>query len=208
MSKLINAIIFFMLFIPSFAFSSGPGPDGNKGHLNRLLHNSNVISYLSLSEEQATTAQAISNEIIESRRIDFEIAMSIEERSDRAHNISFIFIDTDKLTFEKLSEVLSKEQYSRLKQIDVQTFGVRSFRRPDVIDYLMLTDDQKTSILDIANQAGRQLAEISRSQQLSTDEKSIMLNSVRLNALESAKLILDQYQIIKWDLLTGSYFSI
>lgn len=206
----IQTIFVFLsaMCVSGLAFSAGPGPDGNRGHLNRLLHNQNVITYLGLSNEQVHAAQSISNDVIEQHRENFDIAMAVEDRSERVQQVAQIFVTTNTITFDRLKNILSAEEHQRLKQIDIQTFGVRSFRRPEIISHLDLTQAQQEDLLVLAGDAGKQLAEISRSKTLSTDEKTTLARDIRSSALLTARQYLDETQLLKWDLLTGAEFSL
>ncbi len=171
-----------------------PGPDGNRGHLNRLLHDPAVVAYLGLTDEQARAAQAVSDAVIESHRAAFETALKPETKAERVPLVKDVFISVNAETFE------------RLEQIEMQTFGVRAFGRPAVVEYLDLTASQRERLDKIGNAMGDRLSGIHRSSDLSAAEKKEATGKIRLEAISQARQAVSAEQWVKWELLTGAEF--
>jgi hypothetical protein len=205
--SLIVAVIVLLVGTASLpAYSAAPGPDGNRGHLNRLLHNEKVMDHLGLTEKQSSKAQAISDEVVENHRAAFENALQPETMAERVPLVARVFRSVNADTFERLEDVLSEAQHKRLKQIEIQTFGVRAFGRPSVIEYLDITPPQQQDLNAVGDEMGRQLSGLHQSSTLSDDEKQRQGLKIRLTALQEAREVLGATQWVRWELLTGAEF--
>lgn len=147
------ALVASVLFVQPAA-AAPPGPDGNRGHLNRLLHNPAVIAHLGLTAEQARSAQAASNAVIESHRAAFETALKPGTKPERVALVKDLFIAINEETFGRPAAVVSLPQHQRLKQIEIQTFGLRALGRPAVIQYLELTPAQSDRLAKVGDAMG------------------------------------------------------
>jgi len=188
------------------AFSAEPGPDGNRGHMNRLLHNPNVIKHLGLSEPQAKAAQEASNAVVEHHRADFEAASTLASREEKVAHVARTFVSITAQTFDQLKDVLSPAQHQRLQQIEIQTFALRAFGRPSVVEYLQLSDAQRQALKAIASEAGEQTKANFQSKTLSSEQKSQQGKQIRDHALQKVRQQLSAEQWVKWELLTGARF--
>ena len=59
---------------------------------------------------------------------------------------------------KKVAEVIGMEKFGRLKEIELQLAGVEAIARPEVGDYLGLSDEQKEKLEELRNasrEAGR-----------------------------------------------------
>lgn len=191
----------------SMAMSAQPGPDGNRGHLNRLLHNPAVIEHLGLTAGQAASAKRLSNETVEAHRADFERALAPDTKSERVPLVAKVFVSVNKETFGALKGVLSDAQLARLKQIEIQTFGIRSLARPATVRSLDMDPSQVDVIRDIANKAGSKLSNLHRSGNLSAAEKASRANAIQETAFANARQFLTQEQWVRWELLVGADFD-
>jgi len=189
------------------ALGAAPGPDGNRGHMNRLLHNPAVIQHLGLSSQQATAAQNASNAVVEHYRAAFEAASTLDTREAKVGHVARTFVSITAQTFDQIKDILSPAQHQRLQQIEIQTFALRAFGRPAVVEYLQLTDAQQDALKAIANTAGEQSKANFQSKTLSAAEKAQQGQKIRETALQNVRQELSAEQWIKWELLTGARFS-
>jgi len=188
-------------------WAAAPGPDGNRGHLNRLLHNPAVINHLGLSDRQAEAAQVASNTVVENHRAEFDAAAAYDTRDARVAHVARLFVTITEQTFAQLKDVLSPAQHQRLQQIELQTFALRAFARPAVASALGLTDAQQRALNTIAAEAGQQTQAIVQSQTLSATEKARQNQKIRESALQNVRQQLNAGQWVKWELLTGARFG-
>ena len=188
------------------AVAAAPGPDGNRGHLNRLLHNPAVIAHLGLTPEQARSAQSISNAVIESHRSAFETALKPGTKRERVPLVKDLFITINEETFGKLAAVVSQPQQQRLKQIEIQTFGLRALGRPAVIQYLELTSAQSDQLGKVGDAMGDRISGIHKASDMSAAAKKEATGRIRQDALGEARQVLSPEQWVRWELLIGAEF--
>lgn len=203
---LINALAVGLL-LASPAQAAAPGPDGNRGHLSRLLHNQKVIDHLGLTVEQASAAQSVSNAAVEHHRSDFDKALEAPERAERVPQVAQVFVLTDARAHEGLKTVLSPHQLQRLQQIQLYTLAMRAFTRADVAQQLELSAAQQQAFNDLTASAGAKLSGIQRSQTVSAADKSQQVRQVRAEALEQVQQQLSAAQWLQWELLSGAAFT-
>ena len=201
------AFLALLVLFGQSSVAAPPGPDGNRGHLNRLLHDHALIDHLGLTDDQARSAQAVSNDVVENHRAAFEKALKPETKAERVPLVKEVFISVNEDTFERLKNVISADQHQRLMQIEMQTFGIRAFGRPSVIEYLGLTSSQSDSLNKLGNSMGDKLSSIHSSSSLSSVEKEEATSRIRHAALQEARQYVEPEQWVKWELLTGAGFD-
>jgi len=193
--------------LAQLAQNGKPGPDGNRGHVSKLLHNPRVIAHLGLSDTQVKAARDVSNTVVENHRPDFERALDPATRSGRGAAIA-VFIAVELETLAALEGILSKAQLDRLRQIELQSFSaLRAFGRPVVADYLGLTDAQKNALKTIRDEASAKTRANFQSQALSAAEKSAANAKIDEYAVQRIQQTLNAEQWVKWELLTGARFA-
>lgn len=188
------------------AVAAAPGPDGNRGHLNRLLHDKAVIAHLGLTDEQARAAQAASNAAVESHRAAFETALKPGTKAERVPLVKDLFITVNEDTFRRLEGVITPAQHQRLRQIEIHTFGVRAFGRPAVVEYLGLTPEQAARLNAVGDAMGEQIGGIHKASDMNAAAKAEATARIRRAALAEARQAIGPEQWVKWELLVGAEF--
>jgi len=184
-----------------------PGPDGNRGHVSKLLHNPKVIAHLGLSDAQIQAARDASNTVLERHRSDFERALDPKTRTGRGAAVP-VFVAVELNTLDALEGILSQAQLTRLRQIELQSFSaLRALGRTVVADYLGLTDAQKQTLQTIRDDAGAKTRANFQSKTLSATEKSAANQDIQRVALQNMQQHLSAEQWVKWELLTGARFA-
>jgi hypothetical protein len=76
-----------------------------------------------------------------------------------------------KETEKKLAEILTKEQFKKAKQIELQVQGVRALLRDDIVQALGITEDQKKELEGITEDVGTKRRELFTGMRDMTDEQ-------------------------------------
>lgn len=118
----------------------GPGRGGFGGPAS-LLNLREVQKELRLNSEQIGLIQQLNVELREKGQTLFQNAGSLsrEERDKRFHEFR-------SSAEKRVAEILEPKQRARLRQIELQQWGIRVVGRPDVQAELKLTEDQKAMI--------------------------------------------------------------
>jgi len=154
---IVLAFLAAVLVAPVLAQRPGGGGGGGRGvSEGMLLSNKGVQEELKLTEQQKETIAAISAKQRESfgggkggkggKGFDREAFQKAMEESNKA--------------YAKVKEDLKPEQKKRLHQIQTQVQGLRAFSNEEVQSALKLTDKQKEEIKEIADEAGKDIAEL------------------------------------------------
>jgi len=184
-----------------------PGPDGNRGHVSKLLANPRVTAHLGLSDAQLSAAQAASDAVLERHRADFDRALDPATRTGRGAAVP-VFVAVELQTLDALADILSAAQLTRLRQIELQSFSpLRALGRAVVADHLGMTDAQKTALQAIRDDASAKTRANFQSQTLSAAEKTAANQKVNDDAVLAFRQQLSAEQWVKWELLTGARFA-
>lgn len=195
-----------ILLLGQVAVAAPPGPDGNRGHLYRLLNNPQVHTYLGLSAEQAAAAGQASARVVEDHREAFAHALAPETKAERVPLVARVFVSVTDATFKASEAMMSPYQLARLRQIEVQTFGLRSLGRPAVVEHLGLTPDQQARFRLHAEEAGEIMKQLVQNRTLSAAERQARSAAVQRRNQEVIAEVLTIEQRVKWDLLVGASF--
>jgi len=195
-----------VILLGPWAVAAPPGPDGNRGHLYRLLNNPQVHAYLGLSAEQAAAAGQASARVVEDHREAFARALAPETKAERVPLVARVFVSVTDATFGALASVMAPHQLARLRQIEVQTFGLRSLGRPAVIEHLGLTPAQQARFRLHAEEAGEIMKQMVQDRTLNAAERQARGAAVQRRNQEVIAEVLAVEQRVKWDLLVGAPF--
>jgi hypothetical protein len=138
----------------------GPGflkvPLAERGPRNRLITaaaNKRVQKELGLSDEVSKKLTSLRDDFPASARARYaEAEISVNKRTFSDLESQQIRAIQSRLIIQSLEEIqqlLSPEQFKRLKQIRVQWYGIAALRVPDLAAELKLTDDQVTKVNDL-----------------------------------------------------------
>jgi hypothetical protein len=122
--------------------------------------------------------------------------------------------EISKEAYKELGDLLSKDQITRLKQIERQQLGVRAFTNAEVVENLKLTDSQKTSVMgltgdfqkesrEIRGEAGKGKFDFAKFQE---DQKKI--DKLEKEYVSKAVDLLDDTQKKKWKEMVGEPFDL
>jgi hypothetical protein len=194
---------------------------GGRASATQLLQMPEVQKELSITDDQKTQIKTTSDEIRQQFQQGgqggqgggFNRNMTQEERTkffaDMQTRIEKIAKDTD----DKLSKILTPEQMTRLKQLQVQYEGVNALTTTDVTTKLKISDDQKTKIQKVIEDARSAQRGQGRGQfnPNATDEERKAAADARREAraktLKDAQAVLDDDQLVQWGDMTGKEFK-
>ena len=196
------------------------GRGGGFGGPTALVTQKAVQEDLKMTEEQVSKVNDWSKdqfgkrfEAMKDAGIDFKTQEGREKLAELNAKL-------DSEAYKQLGDILKKDQIDRLKQIDRQRAGVRSFMNPEVADALKLTDSQKTSIKGITGDFDKERREIMQDAFKDRPkgkgkggfgrlDPEIQKKIDKLQKEEMAKVVdlLDDSQKKTWKELTGTPFD-
>ena len=127
----------------------GRGMFGGGGRFNDptfLLGTEQVQKELELSDEQKSTVQ----KLVDDNR---QAMMDLRNSGTSFQDVGEKMQDRAKDNKKKVDDILLPPQRERLDQITLQLAGAQALSRPEVAEKLGLSDDQKTKLKDLADDA-------------------------------------------------------
>ncbi|MGL6094537.1 MAG: hypothetical protein ACRC7O_01890, partial [Fimbriiglobus sp.] len=130
----------------------GPGPGG----IMAVVGNKDVQDAVKITDEQKEKLGEVGKKIRETMMAK----MKDVPREQYREKMAAIQADVTKEVETALADVLKPEQVTRIKQISVQSMGLRAFSNETVVSALKLTDDQKGQIKEIADDAQKDMRDL------------------------------------------------
>jgi len=141
----------------------GFGRGLTRGSLLGLLRLEQVQKELKLNEEQLGKVNKVSEELSAEMRKQYTALREIEDREKRRAKMTELVDQSDRKAREKLRDVLTREQMSRLYQIRMQVRPVvDSLSNRYVAGRLKLTEEQKKKLAQINKDAQAKRSELFR----------------------------------------------
>jgi Spy/CpxP family protein refolding chaperone len=179
-------------------------PDSQRGRGNGLrmgivdlaASHTAIQEELKLSTDEVERVKKLAEEEQSSRRGLRDL--SDDERRKKGQEMSDSFE-------KKASEIMSPDQFKRLKQVFLQVRGPWAFHNPQVISELKLTDEQKEKFDAITRETG----EAANGLRQATDPEAARKEFVKLRAIAVEKIVagLTPEQQSKWKEMTGEPFK-
>ncbi len=182
------------------AWAQGPGGGGMGGGA-MLLSNKSVQKELKVSDEQVEKLNTLATETMAKNRERFQgfQDLSQEERQSKMR-------EAQAELHKGLDGVLKPEQVKRFKQIELQIGGFNAFGQPRVQEALKLTDEQKTKVREISEEARGAMP--SR-EDFQSDREAAMKKRAEISkgATEKVTALLTEDQKKEWKDLAGEPFD-
>ena len=201
------------LAAPAFAQPPGPPPGGfppggfmpGGGGGAMLLLNPGVQKELKLTDDQIDKGRTAVTKIWEKYQPELQALadLSAEERREKGQALM------KKLTEEvtkATSNVLKPEQVKRLDQITLQQRGAGALSDADIQKKLKLTDEQKTKLKKITDDAAKSRQDIFAAGR--GPETGKKMEAIRKETMEKATAILTDAQAKTWKEMTGTPFEV
>lgn len=165
-----------------------------------LLSQKSVQEELKLNEETIKKA----TELAEKQRSGFNFK---DFQGQSREDIQKKLAERNTATETALAGILSADQLKRVKQIALQQSGSGAFRQTTVVDALKLTDEQKTKITEIQDEARKTTQGLFQRGQQPTEEARKKLEESRAATNEKIQGLLTSEQKTKWKELVGEPFK-
>jgi hypothetical protein len=177
----------------------GPRQRGNGPRISlaELGSQKSVQEELKLSSDEVDRLKKLAEEGQSARR---ELRdLSDEDRRKKGRELS-------EASEKKVSEVITPQQFTRLKQIRYQVQSPWVFNSPEVVSALSLTDEEKDKIETIAKETGESMRGLFQG---GADFDKARKEAVKLRdvAVEKVLAVLTSEQQGKWKEMTGEPFK-
>lgn len=162
-----------------------------------LLQNEGVQKELNISDDQKTKLREAMEKVREDNK-DIIAKGRDMTRED--------FEKLGKASNEAIAKVLDDKQMKRFRQIELQAAGPRAFTLPEVQKNLKLTDDQKTKMKEISDDAGQKRRELIQGG--FNEETRNKMTELNKETMEKTLGVLTAEQKKTWKEMTGKPFQV
>jgi Spy/CpxP family protein refolding chaperone len=172
-----------------------------------LLSNKSVQKELKVTDEQAEKLNTFAREAMEKQREQFQGLgdLSQDERREKMQELA----KTRAAELRKgMDEILKPEQIKRFEEIQLQQAGASAFLTPRVQEGLKLTDEQKTRLREISEEANQAMRDAFQGAQTDREGARKKFADTRRQANEKAMGVLTDEQKKAWKEMTGEPFEI
>jgi hypothetical protein len=163
-----------------------------------LLNQKSVQDELKLSDEQVKKAKELSDK----QRASFGGLRDLGQE-ERLKKIQ----EQAKANDKAVADLLKPEQLKRVKQISFQQQGARALSNPEVATALSLSDEQKTKIQSIQQEARGQRGQRGQGAGRPSEEELKKREEARKATNEKVLNVLTAEQKTKWKEMTGEPFK-
>jgi Spy/CpxP family protein refolding chaperone len=185
----------------------GQGRGGfGRGGLAGLLQNESVQKELKLDKEQIDKVKdAVTKVQDQHKEARAQLAdADPQERRAKMQELNLV-VSTEVL--KAVGDILSSDQTKRLKQIDLQQAGAHAFTRPDVLEALKLTADQKDQIRTITIDSDKEMRELAQTGGSDAEGRQ-KIAVLRKQTGDKVQAVLVDEQKKTWTALTGTPFQV
>jgi Spy/CpxP family protein refolding chaperone len=175
----------------------GQGRGGFGGGGLLMLRSEDFQKELKLTDEQKDKLKPILEDAGTKLREIFQGAAGNREEAAKKMQ------ELNKDTMAKVNPILDDKQKKRMRQIMLQTEGIRAFADPEVQAALKLTDEQKTKLREIGADAAKQMADLRQGGGGNFEKMA----ELRKDSLNKANAVLTDDQKKSFKELTGEPFN-
>jgi Spy/CpxP family protein refolding chaperone len=198
---------------PAEGARRGPGGDRARGTLLGLLKLEQVQKELKLTEELLGKVKKVDEEITAEMTKESAALREIEDRDQRRAKMTELADKLDAKSAEKLGDVLSKEQMTRLQEVRMQVRSVvDSLGNKAVAEKLKVTEEQKTKLAEINKDLQAKRTELFAGMRDATEEQRAeamkKFRKVRSDADEKALALLTPEQKKAFEDMRGKKFEL
>lgn len=197
-----------VLFAIALSFFLGTYPAYSQVNANRTLFgNLGVQAELKLSDEQKEKLESLLNDMEKEIRTALRAAKKGKTRSQLENEREEIEDGIVSSFAPKLSEVLTKEQNTRLRQISVQAQGIQLFGSRGFIKKLKITKEQFDEISKAHDEHIEKTQSIALDLENDVSKLDDLVTDAELQFFGKVKGLLNEEQVVVFDELIGEPFD-
>jgi Spy/CpxP family protein refolding chaperone len=196
-----------LMAAPALAQQGRGGFGGGMGGGGMLLTNKSVHAEIKATEEQVSKLTTFAEEFRGKQREAMQGLQDLSQE-DRQAKMRDVMTKSQTEMNAALAGILKPEQVTRFHEIQLQQGGAQALLTPKVAEDLKLTDEQKTKVREINQEAGAQMREIF--QGAADDREGAMkkMTALRKETTGKALKVLTDKQKTSYDKLLGKPFEI
>jgi Spy/CpxP family protein refolding chaperone len=201
--------LFGLVVQPISAQQQGPGQGRGgfgRGGLAGLLQNESVQKELKLDKDQIDKVKDAVTKVQEQHK-DARAKLADADPQERRAKMQELNQVVSAEVLKAVGDILTSDQTSRLKQIDLQQAGAQAFTRPGVLEVLKLTADQKDQIRTINNDSDKEMRELFQAGDRGPEGRQ-KIAELRKQTGDKVQALLIDTQKKTWTDLIGTPFQI
>jgi Spy/CpxP family protein refolding chaperone len=191
-----------LLASPAFAQPPGGGRGGMQmgrgGGIGMLLSNASVQEELKLDDKQKDKIKDFA-----AKQREAQQGLRDLDQDERRAKMQELTKQAE--AFAK--EVLTADQQKRIKQLVIQTAGLRAFAMDDVVKELKLSDEQKDKIKTLSDDLQKDMRELFQGGG-DPQENMTKMQSLNKEYMTKAAAVLTADQKKQWTEMTGKAFTL
>jgi Spy/CpxP family protein refolding chaperone len=205
-------------FLTQSAFAQPPERGGGRrggfrggmaaGQVGMLLRNESVQKELKLDKDQVTKVNEAIEKVSQQHQGEFAKLRELSSPEERRTKGQELGQAASADALKSVSDILNKDQLARLKQIELQQSFAEAFTRTDVADALKLTDEQKTKIKTIIEDARKEAQEARQGGGGFGQGGFQRMLEMRKQTADKAVAVLTDDQKKTWKEMTGEPFHL
>lgn len=178
---------------------------GGRGFGGMLIRNESVQKELNLSAEQIEKLNAALDKVNANHKDERDKLKDLP-KEDRFKQGQKVFQAINEESRKEVAKILDDKQMKRFRQIELQAAGPRAFTLPEVQKNLKLTDDQKTKMKEISDDAGQKRRELIQGG--FNEETRNKMTELNKETMEKTLGVLTAEQKKTWKEMTGKPFQV
>jgi hypothetical protein len=178
------------------------------GTPEELLQHADVQKELKLSSQQMQKINQVVRAVREKYQQEFEKVRTLSPEERRRKQTDLVKTVSQEI-MSALTNVLEPGQAKRLEQIHLQQQGLKAFADPKIEKALRFTDEQKTKLKTIRDDAAKEARALFRAGAQSNFQEALKkVEQVRGEAIAKSLALLTKEQKQLWQELIGAPFQV
>lgn len=179
---------------------------GFRGFGQSLILNESVQKELKMTADQVDKVKAALEKVAANHKDDFAKLKDLP-KEDAFKEGRKVFQAVNEEGKKVVAKILDEKQMKRFRQIELQNAGPRAFSLPEVQKDLKLTDDQKTKIREIGEDAAQKRRDLFQGGNFNEETRTKM-TEINKQTMEKTLGVLTDEQKASWKKMIGKSFRI